>query len=275
MELHQRLREALPNCTFRPPATEEQLRRVERELGVTFPQDIRRLYLHYDGFHCGSEARVELLPLIGSEPRKLGEESVLSWNHFKKGPGWEPGYEPPAHVLELGFLNDDEYFGIDLRSGEVVLVLRRGNEVEPAGRDLCKLLVEEYEEQRRFHEELEKHVYRGRVPYFPVKPGDGPQRDIDRLILSYVAARPTAFFLRQLSDDPGDLGGTWVLSVGFDPGWEQIRVKSPTGDCPFIVESDVSGTATTATTVEQAVSTISAEVTKYWEQWQQRTGGQA
>lgn len=147
MELHQRLRESLPSCTFRPPATEDQVRRIERELGLILPQEIRRLYLHYDGFHCGRS--LKLLPLIGPAPRKPGEESVLSWNQFRRGPGWEEGYEPPAHVLELGFLNDDEYVGIDLGTGETVIVQRRGNEVEAAGRDLCDVLVAEYEDQQR------------------------------------------------------------------------------------------------------------------------------
>jgi hypothetical protein len=275
IELHQRLREALPHCTFRPPATKDQLRRVERELGITLLEDIRRLYLHYDGFHCGGEARVELLPLIGPEPRKAGEESVLSWNQFRRGPGWEKGYEPPEHVLELGFLNDDEYIGIDLRNGMVMVVFRRGNEVEPAGRDLCEVLVEEYEDQRRFHEELQDRVWKGRVLYNPVKPAEGPQRDIDRIVLRYLEARPAAYFLRQLTEDAAEPGGNWILSVGFDPGWEEIRLKSPTGNCPFIVESDVSETNTTATTVEQAVSTILAEVAEYLQRWQQRTGDQA
>ena len=147
MELHQRLRESLPSCTFRPPATEDQVRRIERELGVILPQEIRRLYLHYDGFYGGWS--LNLLPLIGPELRKPGEESVLSWNQFRRGPGWEEGYEPPAHVLELGFLNDDEYVGINLRTGETVIVQRRGNEVEPAGRDLCDVSVDEYKDQQR------------------------------------------------------------------------------------------------------------------------------
>ena len=146
MELHQRLRELLPSCTFRPPATEDQVRRVERELGVTLPEEIRRLYLRYNGFHGGGS--LQLLPLIGP-PRKPGEESVLSWNQFRRGPGWEEGDEPPAHVLELGFLNDDEYIGIDLGTGETVIVQRRDNEVEAARRDLCAVLVNEYEDQQR------------------------------------------------------------------------------------------------------------------------------
>src|SRR5688572_24627541 len=142
VELQRRIREALPDCIFRPPVTEHDVRRVERELGIEFPEDIRRLYLHYDGFHTDGEHQIELLPLVGPEKRALGEESVLSWNLFRKGAGWEEGCEPPKRVLELGFLNDDEYVGVDLRTGEAVVVFRRGNEFEPAGKDLRDLLAE-------------------------------------------------------------------------------------------------------------------------------------
>ena len=264
MELHQKLREALGDCTFGPPATEGQIRRVERELGVTLPEDIRRLYLHYDGFDGGEEApEFQWLPLIGPEPRKLWGESLLGWNLFRKGRSWEPGCELPAHVLELGFLNADEYFGIDLRTGEVMVVFRRGNEIASAGQGLCELLAEEYEDQRRFRQELDDRVFKGRAEYYPVKADQGTQRDIDRLILGYVEARPAAFFLKQLADDPARPGGTWVLSVGFDPGWEEVRITSPTGDCPLIIESDISGTTTTAVTVEQAIAVIIGEVEKH------------
>jgi hypothetical protein len=276
MDLYARLRAALSDCTFGSPATEEQVRRVERELGVTLPEDVRRLYLQADGFYCGSEAPgLKLLPLIGPGPRKVGAESVLSWNQFCRGPGWEEGSEPPAHVLELGFLNDDEYFGIDLRTGEVVVVYRRGNEVEPAGRGLCELLDEEYADQQRIHKELEDHVWKGRVLYDPVKAAEAAQHDIDRVILGYQEARPAAWFLKELTDDPAAPGGTWVMSVGLSPEWEQIRLKSPTGDFPFVIESDITGTTISVVTVEQAVAAILAEVQKDNERWSHESGGEA
>src|SRR5687767_10547334 len=97
MELHQRVCAALPGFTFRPAATELDVRRVEHDLSFPVPAEVRRLYLQYDGFHGRPRSRIELLPLVG-EPG-AGANSVLGWNLFRKGPGWEAGYEPPRNVL--------------------------------------------------------------------------------------------------------------------------------------------------------------------------------
>src|SRR5687767_1956933 len=100
-ELHERVREALPGFTFRPPAMEMDVRRVERELRFPLPPEICQLYLHFDGVYPHSRSAIELLPLVGDASAE--RESVLGWNLFRKGAGWGEGYEPQQDVLELGF----------------------------------------------------------------------------------------------------------------------------------------------------------------------------
>jgi cell wall assembly regulator SMI1 len=43
-------RQLFPNGRFFPPATEEQIVRVETELGMRLPDQLRRLYFDCDGF---------------------------------------------------------------------------------------------------------------------------------------------------------------------------------------------------------------------------------
>ncbi len=44
------LRDKFPNARFSPPATEETIGKVEAALGITLPEQLRRLYLECDGF---------------------------------------------------------------------------------------------------------------------------------------------------------------------------------------------------------------------------------
>jgi hypothetical protein len=47
--MYDRLRASLPNAKFSPPATPEQIARVEKGLEVQFPDWLRELYLHCNG----------------------------------------------------------------------------------------------------------------------------------------------------------------------------------------------------------------------------------
>lgn len=139
MELHERIRAAFPTFAYRPPVTEDAVRQLERELNVVLPPAIRQLYLHFDGFRCP----IVSMQLLPPDPG-IGAESVLTWNKFRRLSVWEKGYEPPEHVLVLGFLDDDTYIGVDLRTFGTAMVFRRGNEFVLVDQDFCDVFVEEY-----------------------------------------------------------------------------------------------------------------------------------
>lgn len=256
MELHERIRKALPYCIFHPVANERQIERVERELAVALPAELRGLYLHYDGFTCGQDIRLRMLPLIGRETRVSGDESVLSWNRFLRGEEWSD-HDVLRHVVILGFLQDSEEVGIDLRTN-LVVTRSRYDEYDWRGGDLCTVLVQAYEEQRRFYEELEEHVFRGRDLYYPAAAPDA-QHDIDRLILAVQAKRPSQWFLKDTAPDPAGRQ-QWVLSVGYNPRWGKIYIASKTGDAPFHLRSDVSGADKPAATTKKAIAFVLGEL---------------
>lgn len=68
----------VPNKTFclNPSATPDQLREVQRQLGQTFPEDVRELYLYADGQRQGEDC----LPLFGKGYWFLPlEEMMARW----------------------------------------------------------------------------------------------------------------------------------------------------------------------------------------------------
>ena len=80
-------------------------------------------------------------------------------------------------------------------------------------------------------------------------------RDIDRIIERLKAVIPDVHIAQLQVSHPGaDDDGLWFIEV---PGrTDKVQVESSNGECPFLIESDLSARKSHGHTVEEVVSTV-------------------
>ena len=77
------------------------------------------------------------------------------------------------------------------------------------------------------------------------------ERDIDQIIASVKEQIPNVQIEQLRVTHPADDDGLWWFRV---PNRSEVQVESSTGNCPFLIETDLSS-ATTAT-LEETIRTL-------------------
>jgi hypothetical protein len=141
-------RELFPNGRFSPPATEDQIVAVERELGVRLPNQLRRLYFECDGFREDRGNAKYLLSLTDDD--FIG--SLLKMTRF----WWDA---PPLNLdfrpyIFFGSSSGDESWGIDCRDGSTIIAYHHDmeHEYEVAGRDILDVWRVDYAKYGEAHD---------------------------------------------------------------------------------------------------------------------------
>lgn len=83
----QDVRQVFPDGFFRRPATAAMIAQVETALGHALPDQLRSLYLEFDGFQGPTGANF-LFPVL--EQETPGSDSLLTYTQFFRGEGYFP-----------------------------------------------------------------------------------------------------------------------------------------------------------------------------------------
>jgi hypothetical protein len=243
-----RLRKALPTLEFFPPATSEQIARVERRFGVSFPPWLRELYLHCNGIKssCGNDCY-----LMALESNDDFRESVASWNEFLRSE-WDV-YLPDLKenrpdvpwddfdrrkLIFIGRLNGTEWAVRTDGSTEIIWHdVRNPESWDVIADDIVEACIKEEERHREIYESL----FRGRTPYHHEPDEIASQRDIDRIFFAinyiHMGRRETGTLQspwhieRAISQRPGETGELYIISYGDD----LVRLFSVDGNFPFVM----------------------------------------
>src|SRR5262245_6201312 len=133
-------RELFPNGRFALPATDDQIAAVERELGVRFPDQLRRLYLDCDGFREDRGNAKYLLSLTDDD--FIGSLLKMTRFWWEKSP---PKLDFHTYVF-FGSSSGDESWGIDCRDGTTIIAYHHHmeDEYEVIGRDILDVWRADY-----------------------------------------------------------------------------------------------------------------------------------
>jgi hypothetical protein len=132
-------RQLFPNGRFFPPATEEQIVRVETELGMRLPDQLRRLYFDCDGFREDRGNAKYLLSL--SDEDHIGSLVTITrcmWTEFQT-----PDLRP---FVFFGSASGDEVWGISPQRPDEVIAYHHHMEDEYAiaGSDILDVWHNDY-----------------------------------------------------------------------------------------------------------------------------------
>lgn len=127
-----------PKGLFRPPATAEEILWVERQLKLHLPDQLRKMYLSFDGFRDNATNSAYLLPLTVDE----GAGSLVATNIF-----FRDNYSAIYPDLNLkrfiffGMSGGDKYFGINLDNPSEIITydLEVGTKFEVVGSDILEV----------------------------------------------------------------------------------------------------------------------------------------
>ncbi len=130
---------------FSAPATPADIAQVERELGVTLPDQLRALYLESDGFREPRGNAKYLLSLL--EEDSVG--SLLSTTRFwwNEGPNVADGAPRFSGHVFFGMSSADEFWGIGLDPPFEVICYQHsmGDNYETLGRDIIAAYKADFE----------------------------------------------------------------------------------------------------------------------------------
>jgi hypothetical protein len=254
--MYDRLRPAVPGLVFHPPASEQQIARVERGLGMVFPGWLRELYLQSNGIFS-NRGDAYLYPLEKSDDVPNG---LLDWNHFLRDQwelvakdfqrdfpeiDWERLHV--ANLLVIGGFNGTDW-AIDPQAGPAIIWydVRDPESREVLAGDLVDMCVKQEAEQAAIHSLL----FRGRKP-LPQEDDELPATtDVawlrDTLIELYRGGRglgassrcatsPGWSLYQAISSRPGEEGMLFVLSRGSF----EIQIATRDGNLFFVMRAKV------------------------------------
>jgi hypothetical protein len=110
------VRQAFAKGVFRKPATAAAIAQVEQALGHPLPDQIRSLYLEFDGFHGPTGANF-LFPVRERTPP--GSESLLTYTQFFRSEDYFP--EWLQHAVAVGDNGTGTTWFILLEEGERIV----------------------------------------------------------------------------------------------------------------------------------------------------------
>jgi len=258
-QLFDRLRAALPNAIFYPPATEEQIARVEAALSTPFPDWLRSLYLCCNGIHSEKHSKPYLYALESNDDFR---ESLLSWNQFNRelwnsmvadlkynqpGPDWDA--LDIRFSLLIGGLDGIDW-AIDPKNGPQILRydVRNPDDREVIGMDLVAACIKNEQEIQMFREEQ----LRGRQPHFREGNPNPQSCDVelveDMLISLHGGSMGSSlrgtggwrdnlcpYLYQAISQRPGETGKLFIFHSDFI----EIQVATRDGNLPFMLRAKV------------------------------------
>jgi len=255
--MFEQLRQALPGAIFHPPATSQQIDRVEEALNTRLPAWLRELYLHTNGIKSVQHHDPYLFSLEDNDdfPR-----SLLSWNRFLRNQWKQSESERKAdfpevdwdkldvhRLLIIGGVNG-RYWAIDPAGGPEI-INHEASDVEDRtilASDLVSMCVDNEEMDQQIRSEL----FRGRKPIRRYEDAMPPSSDIelllDTLVDLYRGTKGTSVRLRNLSSPgwslyqgisqrPGEEGMLFILQRGSF----EIQVATRDGNLFFVLRSKV------------------------------------
>jgi len=133
------LKSEFPDGRFSAPGTVEEIARVERELGITLPDQLRALYLESDGFREPLGNAKYLLSLLEEDTI----ESLLSMTRFywKEWPEILSTSPDFSRFVFFGMSSTDEVWGMRLDAPFEIIRYHHSMiaEYEIAGRDILDI----------------------------------------------------------------------------------------------------------------------------------------
>jgi hypothetical protein len=252
-ELYERLRIALPGAEFAPPATEEEIARVEGALGNEFPEWLHQLYRCCNGI-AGKEFHDPYLwPLENSSDPTYG---LLGWNRFLrqncdelrdiseangKLDNWERSHA--RNFLIIGCENAVNW-AIDVKTGGPEIIWydeRNPDDFSVLGDDLADVCARIEAKNREIHDEL----FRGREPIRRESDPLPPSTDIELILETLIelgrgtkgvpmfareATSPNCSLYHCISQRPGETGMLFILAIhSFE-----IQIATRDGNLPFV-----------------------------------------
>jgi cell wall assembly regulator SMI1 len=250
--LFARIREALPDAVFYPPATEQEITRVESSLGHRLPEWLRDLYRCTNGIHSSGWNDPILLSLEENEHfshslKSWNQSARFDWNQATKdddnvNPAVDDGWGP-NHILIIGYTNGTNW-ATDLTESMQIIHY----EFSSPSTDcvVAQDLAQCYLEHRLQIEEIHRQLYCGRAAHRRTLELPPPQKDVEFVLdmlnesekgtISWSAkmrnaASPRWSLWRGISQQPQDKGLLFI----FQRGSCDIQVATRDGDLPFVI----------------------------------------
>ncbi|HEX4795970.1 MAG TPA: SMI1/KNR4 family protein [Humisphaera sp.] len=263
-DMYDRLRAALPNGQFAPPATKQQIAEAEKALGVRFPKWLTELYLRCNGIVGSMDTY-----LMSLDCEEDPEAGLVGWNKYLRqlwldtspeGKRLRPQVNwdalDPHRFIVITSVNAIDW-AIDPGNGPQIIALSvRCDELWIVGADLVEACIKEEQEGH----EIDEDLWRGRTTHRSEYSTEPPERDIDQLydIIVGLHRRPgqiriagesTGWNLyRATSQRPGESGELYIIPRGS----YEIRIASRDGNLPFVMrlsggslDQEISSTART------------------------------
>ena len=133
------LRQVFPNGRFWPPATEDEIKAVERMLGVPLPDQLRQLYLICDGFREDRGNAKYLFSLVEQDfIGSLVSTTNFLWTEFKT-------LDLRPYVF-FGSSSGDECWGINIHRPNEIIAYHHHMEdaYEVVGSDIIEVYRADY-----------------------------------------------------------------------------------------------------------------------------------
>jgi hypothetical protein len=262
-EMYRRLRAAISDATFHPPATEQQIVRVEQMLGTRFPEWLRELYLCCNGI-SGHEFQEPYLNVLESPGNEEGcDYSLLGWNKFQRDEcdfaresyaeggrldEWEKSHARNFLIIgNTGATAQDWAIRLDGGTEIVWYDVRNPGYYEVLGQDLVEVVVN-YEREEHV---IRDQIFRGREPIRREKDPLPPSTDIELLVDTLnelergskkipmfvrEATSPNFSLYRGISQKPSESGMLFILRIGR----LEFQIATQDGNLPFVLRTQPS-----------------------------------
>jgi hypothetical protein len=261
-DLYERLRLALPDAEFGPPATEQQIAQAERALQTTFPDWLRQLYLKCNGISGHEFNDPYLYPL--ETPGHDDTYTLVGWNQFLRGtcdqlretyesdgdlPLWEKTHA--KNYLIIGYENGTNW-AIDIKTGRPQIIWydeRNPGDYSVLGEDLADVCAKNEAKNREIHNQL----YRGRQAIRRDDATTPPTCDVEHIIDLLIdlargsrsipisireSGRPNLNFYQRLKATPEEPGALFILEANH----LLLSIATRDGNVPFVLRAKLDWT---------------------------------
>jgi len=151
MEIIEQIKEHIHDPRFRPPAPGEDIVRVEEELKIALPSQLRTLYAVCDGFRESKGNAPYLLPLLYDDGAgSLLKVTKFYWSEWKNH--W-PNLDFKPFIF-FGLSGADEHWGMKYNGSNGIIAYN--HHMEDEYEKLGTSIVEVYAGDQRKYEEIDE-----------------------------------------------------------------------------------------------------------------------